>query len=372
MSAVSVHQYCYIMPEPMSSVLQSQPDDDTVRRILFVPVSGPFGIGEYQRSLFLAQSLVARHPGWDVRLVVAETAPYIDEGPLPIFRTTRSPTMVPNEVAVILDEFRPSVVIFDCAGRRRSLRLASRLGARTVFISNHSRKRRRGFRISRLRYTDDHWILQPHFICGGLTAVERLKLRMLGKPAPIFLGPVFPEATLPTHAPDQPFFVCCPGGGGKMVQGRQSGAVFADAARDVAEELDIRGVVVTGGNFTGELPASCQLQVHRSLPGHELAGLLSAAQFALVGGGDLLQQAIANRVPTVSAPTALDQPLRIEAFEQRGLCISATPDRLAEVAVAAYSDGRLSSLVEQLRCSDISNGLNIGVERIEMLAMEEG
>ena len=109
----------------------------------------------------IAQSLIARHPGWDVRLVVSEKAPFVDEVPVPIFRTTRSPTWVPEEVQDILEQFLPNVVIFDCSGRQSSLREANRLGAKTVFVSNHKGKRRRGFRYSRLRYTDDHWILQP-------------------------------------------------------------------------------------------------------------------------------------------------------------------------------------------------------------------
>jgi hypothetical protein len=348
--------------------VQSPQKADSFRKILFVPVSGPAGIGEYQRSLFLAQSLLARHPRWDVRLVVSVTAPFVDNVPVPIFRTTRSPTKVPTEVDHILEEFRPSVVIFDCAGRRSNLCLATQLGARTVFVSNHRRKRRRGFGIRRLCYTDDHWILQPNLNCGGLTVIERLKLHWLGKREPVFLGPVFPETMCARHVPERPFFLCCPGGGGNQVQGLQSGAVFAEAARDVAEALDIRGVVITGANFTGELPASRRLQVHRSLPGSALAGLLSAAKFALVGGGDLLSQAIANKAPSISAPSAPDQLQRISAFEQRGLCMSARPDGLAEVAVAAHSDGRLASLIERLRSSDMNNGLSVGVERIEMLA----
>jgi len=356
------------MPLSINSVPQSRPDDGETRKILFAPVSGPTGIGEYQRSLFLAQSLIARHPDWDVRIIVAETAPYIDSVPIPVFRTSRSPTLVPDEVAGILDEFRPDVVIFDCSGRRSSLKHAKQLGARTVFISNHIRKRRRGFRISRLRYTDDHWIIQPKFICGNLKTLECIKLRLLAKREPIFLGPVFPEATLPTHAPDRPFFICCPGGGGNKIKGRQSGAVFADAARHVAKALGILGVVVMGRNFTGELISDPQLQMHRSLPGHELAGLMPAAEFAMVGGGDLLQQAVANRVPPVSAPSAKDQPPRITAFDRQGLCIYAKPEQLGEVTVAAYSDGRLSALSERLQNSDIHNGLHTGVERIEILA----
>jgi len=337
-----------------------------------VPVSGPTGIGEYQRSLFLAQSLCARHAGWDIRLVVAEDAPFVDEVPLPIFRTTRSPTEVPREVDHILREFRPSVVVFDCSGRQSNLRLACRLGARTVFVSNHARKRWKGFRISRLRYTDEHWILQPRLIAGDLTAVERFKLRLLSKSDPIFLGPVFPEAVLPSHAPERPFFVCCPGGGGNDMGGSQSGAVFADAAREVAETTGMRGAVVTGGTYTGELLVHPRLTVNRSLPGDELAGLLSAAEFALVGGGDLLPQSIANRVPPVAAPAASDQPKRIAAYERAGLCISAAPKRLAAVAVAAYADGRLASLVERLQSSEVNNGLTVGVKRIESLAAHCG
>jgi len=351
-----------------NSAVQSQPIGDAVNRVLFVPVSGPIGIGEYQRSLFLAQSLTRRHPDWDIRIVVAETAPFVDEVPLPIFRTTRSPTTVPDEVDDILREFRPSVVIFDCSGRRRSLRMASQLGARIIFVSNHWRKRRRAFRLSRLRHTDDHWILPPHFIAGDLTVFEQFKLYLLKKPAPIFIGPVFPEAKISTHIPDRPFFVCCPGGGGNELQGRQSGAVFADAARDVAGKLGIQGVVITGCNFTGELHASSHLQVYQSLPGDELAGLLFAAEFALVGGGDLLPQSVANRVVPITAACAADQKRRIAAYEKHGLCISASPERLAEVAIAAYSDGRVSSLTERLQSSDIENGLNVCVERIEMLA----
>lgn len=358
----------YIIMKNANSAVQSQPIGNAVTRVLFVPVSGPIGIGEYQRSLFLAQSLTRRHPDWDIRIVVAETAPFVDEVPLPIFRTTRSPTKVPGEVNDILREFRPGVVIFDCSGRKHSLRIASQLGARIIFVSNHRRKRRRGFRISRLRHTDDHWILPPHFITGDLTAFEQFKLHLLKKPAPIFIGPVFPEAKVSARIPDRPFFVCCPGGGGNKLQGRQSGAVFADAARDVAGKLGIRGVVVTGRNFTGELPASSHLQVYQSLPGDELAGLLSGAEFALVGGGDLLPQSVANRVAPIATACAADQQRRITAYEQRGLCISAPPERLAEVAIAAYADGRVSSLAKHLQSSDIENGLNMCIERIEMLA----
>lgn len=339
-----------------------------MRRVLFVPVSGAQGVGEYRRSLFLAQGLLARCPDWDVRLLVAETAPYIDEVPVPIFRTRRSPTLAPDEVDTILEGFRPHVVVFDCAGRGRSLRAARRQGAKIVFITNLRWRNRRGFRISRLRHTDEVWIAAPEFVAGGLTLLERLKLRLLDKTEPVFLGSVFPEPIRSDLSPEAPFFVCCPGGGGNDVNGQTSGAVFAATANTIAEAAGIHGILVTGENFAGELAPHPGLTVQRSLPGGELFGLLSESRFAVIGGGDLLSQTIASRVPAVAAPVAKDQHRQVESYARAGLCIRSEPDRLAQTTIAANRDGRLESLVEKLRRSNVGNGLASAVERIEALA----
>jgi hypothetical protein len=347
---------------------RTAPDTARKTKILFAPVTGPKGVGEYRRSLFLAQGLRARHPGWEIRLIVAEDAPYVDDVPVPIFRTQRSPTLVPDEVEAILRDFRPDVVVFDCSGRQSSLRTAHALGARTVFVSNHAWKRWKGFRVSRLRYTDEHWILPPRFIAGDLTRWERLKLRWLGKPAPIFLGPVFPEPVRSRATPNQPFFLCCPGGGGNEVNGSQSGSVFADAARTINEATGIRGVLVTGETFTGELVSHPGLTVHRALDGAELSGLLSDAQFAVIGGGDLLSQTAGSGVAAVSAPVAPDQHRRIRTYARAGLCIRAEPEQLARTTLAAHADGRLDAVAERLKSSDFGNGLALALERIERLA----
>jgi hypothetical protein len=348
---------------------RTAPHSARTTKILFAPVSGPRGVGEYRRSLFLAQDLRARHPDWEIRLIVAEDAPYVDDVPVPIFRTQLSPTLVPDEVEAILRDFRPDVVVFDCSGRRSSLRTAHALGARTVFVSNHAWKRWKGFRVSRLRYTDEHWILPPRLVGGDLTRMERLKLRWLRKPPPIFLGPVFPEPVRCRNTPHEPFFVCCPGGGGNDLHGTQSGGVFADTARVITEAARISGVLVTGENFRGELTRHPGLTVHRSLPGDELAGLLSAAEFAVIGGGDLLSQTVAIQVPAVSAPVAPDQYRRIRKYARAGLCIRARPERLARTALDAYSNGRLKSVGERLRASELRNGLGLACERIEDLVV---
>lgn len=300
-------------------------------------------------------------------MIVAKTAPYVEDVPLPIFRTGASPTKVPREVHDILEQFRPDVVVFDCSGRKRSLRKAKEIGAKTVFVSNHRRKRRRGFRIARLRYTDEHWVLRPHFITDDLTRFESLKVRRLGTTA-VFLGPVYPEASFRNDMPKTDYFFCCPGGGGNRLKGRQSGAVFAEAAGLVADELGMQGVLITGANFTGDLPTHARLQVHRSLPGAELVGLLSRARFALVAGGDLLAQCVCNRVPVICAPSAPDQPQRIATYSRVGLCIPTSPQELAPVAIGVRADGRLDELTKRLEAYEVENGLTVGVRRIESLA----
>jgi hypothetical protein len=337
-------------------------------RILFVPVSGPKGIGEYQRCLFLAQALLAKHPGWDVGIVVATTAPYVDEVPVPVFTTSNSPTLVPAELAPILREFRPTVAVFDSGGRARSMRLASELGARTVFISNHQRKRRRGFRLSRMLCTDEHWIMQPLCLEPRLWMSERLKLFALKRPVALFLGPVFPQPAPAAEIPESAYFLCCPGGGGYSRNGRQSGAVFMEAAAEVAGALDMRGVVVTGGNFAGALVADPRLQVYRHLPGAQLAALLAHAQFALVGGGDLLAQAVASRIPAVAGAITSDQPRRVAQYRRAGLCIAANPQCMADTAIAAYRDGRLEALALRLSGMRFPGGLETAVARVEWLA----
>jgi hypothetical protein len=333
-----------------------------------VPVTGPKGIGEYQRCLFLAQALRAKHPDWDARIVVATTAPYVDEVPAPIFTTSRSPTLVPEELERILRDFRPTVGVFDCGGRARSMRLASKLGARTVFISNHQRKRRRGFKLSRMLCTDEHWIMQPLCLEPRLRMFERLKLSALKRPVALFLGPVFPQPAPAANIPEGRYFLCCPGGGGNSRNGRQSGAVFMEAAAEVGRALDMHGVVVTGRNFTGTIADVPGLQVHRHLPGAHLFALLARAEFALVGGGDLLGQAVASRVRAFAVASAGDQPGRIAQYHRAGLCIATNPHRIADTVMAAHQDGRLAALGRRLSETEFKNGLETAIVRIERLA----
>ena len=88
------------------------------------------------------------------------------------------------------------MVVFDNAGRTAQLRAAHRSGARVVYISARARQRRKAFRFRWMRLIDEHWIAYPEFIAGSLTAIERLKLRLMGRPTVRYLDVIFSRAPL--------------------------------------------------------------------------------------------------------------------------------------------------------------------------------
>jgi hypothetical protein len=161
--------------------LPSQPN------VLLVPVSGPGGAGEYFRALALASGIERRWPGARIRLVASRDAQFAAHSPYPVIFIDRSPTYETRAVNEILARERPDVAIFDSSGRVGQYRVARRQGTRVVFLSSRASTRRKGFRLRRMRWIDQHWIAQPRFFAGDLTALERLKQRMLGGPEVLFL-----------------------------------------------------------------------------------------------------------------------------------------------------------------------------------------
>jgi hypothetical protein len=49
---------------------------DRAPRLLFVPVSGAFGMGEFARTLAMAQAAEGRWPQAAIRFVLSREAPY--------------------------------------------------------------------------------------------------------------------------------------------------------------------------------------------------------------------------------------------------------------------------------------------------------
>ncbi|HET9693416.1 MAG TPA: hypothetical protein VFP48_03455, partial [Steroidobacteraceae bacterium] len=145
--------------------------------MLFVPVSGPGGAGELMRCLIVARELRRTTPDVDVHFLVARNAVFREAVDFPIHDCDDSPTRSTPQVVALLREWRPDVVVFDNAGRTEQLRAAKALGARLVFTSRSPRLRWKAFRVSWLALLDEHWIVFPKFVTGGLSSLERLKLR---------------------------------------------------------------------------------------------------------------------------------------------------------------------------------------------------
>jgi glycosyltransferase involved in cell wall biosynthesis len=164
--------------------------NDLLPRLLFVPVSGAFGMGEYARSLAIAQGAAARWPGASIQFMLSRTAPYAAHAPFPTTLLSSSPTFHSAAVIEFMNTWRPDVVIFDNAGRTAQLRAARRSGARVVYISARPRQRAKAFRLRWMRIIDEHWIAYPEFIAGSLRFCERVKLRLLGRPKVRYLDVV--------------------------------------------------------------------------------------------------------------------------------------------------------------------------------------
>ncbi len=308
-------------------------------RILMVPVSSPSGIGEYMRCLILADALRATWPGLDLRFLLSREAPVASSCPYPVEWLERSATLAGAAVDRCLDALRPDLVIFDCAGRARHARVARRLGARVVYVSQHRRKRARGFAWSRLIALDAHWITQFRFIDGDLGLLERLKLRVLGKPAPSFLGPVHarPAAELPVEFADwrgRAYRLWAAGGGGHSAGGLSATERFHAAAAELADP-ETPALLVTGANYRGPpLPERPGLRVVDRLPHAALMTLAAQAQLIVCGGGDLMGQALALGRNVLAVAVAKDQPPRIAACVARGLLRTA-PLEAGPLAAAA-------------------------------------
>lgn len=320
------------------------------------------------RSLHLARGLLRRRPRAEILFVLSRQAPYHNETPFPVELTDRSPTHHIREVNDIVDRFRPDVALFDCSGRIAQMRHARRRGAATVFISQHRRKRRRGFKLGRMRACDLHWIVQPEFVDGGLTGLQRFKLRLLGRPRVTFLGPVFPHPDPPPFPlPQDGYFVSCPGGGGLQVEGRSSAELFAEQASEVAVATGLTGIMVMGPAYRGSLDTLPGLRIVPSLGGAELASVLASARFALLSGGDVLGQAVSLGIPVVAAPVNKDQPPRIAAYSRHGLCLTARPGDMAAIVRDELNDLRMEEMRKTIRSMALCNGMDEALDQIDSL-----
>jgi hypothetical protein len=315
-------------------------------RVLFVPVSGPRGMGEYARCLALATALAQRMPALDMRFVLSREAPYAAGTPFATTLLPASATFHPREVCALIRELRPQLVVFDNAGRTVQLRAARACGARLVYVSSRRRQRSRGFRLSWMRLIDEHWIAYPRFIAGAPTQLERLKLCLLGRPRLRYIDALLPPCDPARAAAARKRFALEPGeyvlivpGGGSAHRGAENApAVIAAAACAIAGRGHATLLVGTGAAEAGDQPAL--LKVTARLPLADLCELIRTARLVVTNGGDTLLQALACARPCVAVPIAHDQAARIDSCVRAGLAVRAQLDAHAiERAALAFLAG---------------------------------
>lgn len=346
-------------------------------RVLFVPVSSAEGIGEYMRSVILADAIRQQWPDADIQFVLSRQAPYASSCPYPATLLDQSPTKEVKAVNQLMQTFKPELVVFDASGRKSQLQQAHKLGAKVIFISQHKRKRSRGMKLGRAMVTDSHWVVQPEFVIGPVSALDKFKLKLIGKQEPIFTGPVFtnPDIELQSELLKQygltagEFVIFNAGSGGHKVGDSLAADIFAETAKSGYQDSGLKSLMVFGPNYPGPMQQFEGVISVAALSNAEFINLLAASKAAVLSGGDTLLQAIALKVPTLTAPVSKDQPARIAACEQEGLILAC--ETKEKPMLMAYqqllTEACLQQLKEKMDTSPGMNGLQIGMAEIKRL-----
>ena len=356
-------------------------------RILFIPVSGAFGTGEYARSVAIARAAARRWPRAEIHFVLSRQAPYAATVPFKATLLDSSPTFHSGAVARLIKEFKPTIVIFDNAGRTAQLRAAHRQGARIVFISSRSRQRRKAFRWRWMRMLDEHWIAYPQLIAGELKWLEQFKLNRLGRPTVRYLDVILSRKTAEEESivarvglKQGGYLLVVPGGGTGHPGANDAAEQFLGAANSLAETETVVFVGPTRAADAGApsrpqsgnaaLPAP-RLRCFSSLPQEDLAELMSQARLVVTNGGSTLLQAIACGCACVAVPIAEDQPKRIERCVAAGVAVAAqltTPGILRSVTKLLRDDSSRAALRQRAAHLKLANGVEIALNALTHLA----
>jgi predicted glycosyltransferase len=352
-------------------------------RILFIPVSGPFGMGEYARSLGIAQAARARWPAADIHFLLSKQAPYAAKALFASTLLASSPTFHSTAVKQSIEDFRPDIVIFDNAGRTAQLRAAQRAGARVVYISARPRPRRKAFRWRWMRLIDEHWIAYPEFIAGSLSFLERFKLKMLRTPVVRYLDVIISrgissrhESILRSVIPELDGYVLLVPGGGTGHPGAGDATQRFLAAANSIVQGGTRAVFVgpTSAADAGLPPGSpvpdARLLCFDSLPQADLAELMRGARLVVSNGGSTLLQAIACGRACIGVPIAQDQFARVRRCVDAGVAITAALDsaKIAQAAAKLLADNESRAALAR-RAADLklADGVEIALSALAQL-----
>jgi hypothetical protein len=352
-------------------------------RILFVPVSGAFGMGEYARSLSIARAAQQQWPQAHIQFMLSRQAPYAAATPFPVILLDSSPTFHTAAVTGFIHSFKPHVVIFDNAGRTAQLRAAHREGARIVFISSRPRQRRKAFRWRWMQLIDEHWIAYPQFIAGRLGLFERLKLHLLHRPTVRYLDVILsrtgPGDSVMTRVglKSGTYVLVVPGGGTGHPRAADATATFLAAANALAEAGILTVFVGPKGTpeiGTASIPSalSAALRCFNALPQAELGELMRGAKLIVTNGGSTLLQGIACGRACIGIPIAKDQRQRIRRCVAAAVAVEAKLDAssIAQTAGGLLRDESARAGLEA-RASDLKLADGIDVAKAALTRLLE-
>jgi hypothetical protein len=350
---------------------------------LFVPVSGPYGMGEYARCAAIASAALERWPQASVHFLLSRHAPYAARVPFPVTLLPASATFHSGAVIELMRTWLPDVVIFDNAGRSAQIRSAHRLGARIVFISSRPRQRRRAFRLSWMRLIDEHWIAYPKLIAGELGLMERAKLKLLHRPVVRYLDVIMARGAKRPAPAERPAdavaairsdVVVIPGGGTGHPGAQDAARQFLTAAENLAaagfETTFVGPAQDAGGGTSPNAPGPGRLERVPALPQAELAALMRRARLVIANGGSTLLQAIACGAPCVAAPIAGDQRERIRACVAAGVAVEAAPhaaDLGAKARRLLEDEPARAALARRAAALGLADGIEVALGALESL-----
>ena len=334
-------------------------------------------MGEYARSLAIAQAARNRWPDADIHFILSRQAPYAASTPFPATMLASSPTFHSAAVIESLDKFRPDVVIFDNAGRTAQLRAAQRAGARVVYISARSRQRRKAFRLSWMRLIDEHWIAYPEFIAGRPKFLERFKLNVLRRPVIRYLDVILARAgdlqqdsiLARVGCKAGTYVLVVPGGGTGHPRARDAALTFLAAASALADSGTATVFVGPTGAAAG-LASGPHLRCIDSLPQPELAALMRSARLIIANGGSTLLQAIACGRACIAVPIAHDQGERIRRCVDAAVAIAATLDAANILQTSTgllQNEERRAALARRAADLALADGVEVAIQALSRL-----
>jgi len=341
-------------------------------RILFVPVSGPYGMGEYARSSAIARAVRQRWTNAEIRFVLSRAAPYAAQAAFPVTLLPSSPTFHSAAVIDLIRTWRPHVVIFDNAGRAAQLKAARRSGAHVIFISARQRQRRKAFSWRWMPLIDEHWVAYPEFLAGKLRFLERFKLKLLRGPRVRYLDVIFSRAApgamtsvlSRTGLVAQRFVLVVPGGGTGHPGALGAAAQFLAAGRTIAADGVVTAFVGPAALGAAQSPAKPDFRHLGALPQQDLVELMRHALLIVTNGGSTLLQALACGAACVAVPIARDQALRIRLCVDLGVAVQARLDaqHIAARATALLGDERArAELARHAAALELADGADIAV-----------